>query len=225
MLEYKKALSQLNAENISLILAPTVIYLPLFKDANIKLCVQNIGENSDLTLTGDITIDQLKSVGVKYAIIGHYERRKYYGEKEYNIIKKVKYALDHNLRVIYCIGETIEEAARKIEYQVCEKQLARVLNHFTNEQIKNIIIAYEPSYLIGKSSTYDLLKIRSMILMIKKLVNHYYHTNIDVVFGGNVQLENLDDLLNLKVMDGIIVCSSILNPENIPKIIEKLAAE
>ena len=77
MLEYKDALNKINTENINLILAPTSIYLPLFKDSKVLLSVQDIALNENLNLTGDISIFQLKSLYVKYAIIGHFERRKY----------------------------------------------------------------------------------------------------------------------------------------------------
>ena len=153
MLEYKDALNKINTENINLILAPTTTYLPLFKDSKVLLIVQDIALNENLNLTGDISIFQLKSLDVKYAIIGHFERRKYYKESEFEILAKIKDALENGLKVIYCIGESSEERERRVEYQVLERQIARVLNKLSNEEIKNIIIAYEPTYLIEKTST------------------------------------------------------------------------
>ena len=223
MLEYKDALNNINTENINLILAPTSIYLPLFKDSKVLLSVQDIALNENLNLTGDISISQLKSLDVKYAIIGHFERRKYYKESEFEILAKIKDALENGLKVIYCIGESFEERERRVEYQVLERQIARVLNKLSNEEIKNIIIAYEPTDLIGKTSAYDLLKIRSMIIFIKKLIKDYYGVNLDVVFGGSVCPENLNDLTKLKELDGFIVCTGVLRPENLDEIIKKMA--
>lgn len=222
MLEYKDALTNINHEKINLILAPSSIYLPLFKDSHINLCVQDIDSNEKLNLTGDISIHQLKSLDVKYAIIGHYERRKYYKESEINLLSKIKDALENDIKVIYCVGESLEEVSRRVEYQVLERQIARIFNKLNNEELKNIIIAYEPSYLIGNVTTHNLLKIRSMILFIKKLVKDYYGLELPVVFGGSIKPENVDDLLNLKLIDGFIICSSILNPENISKIAQKM---
>ena len=223
MLEYKDVLNKINTENINLILAPTSIYLPLFKDSKVLLSVQDIALNENLNLTGDISIHQLKSLDVKYAIIGHFERRKYYKESEFEILAKIKDALENGLKVIYCIGESSEERERRVEYQVLERQIARVLNKLSNEEIKNIIIAYEPTDLIGNNSTYNLLKIRSMIIFIKKLIKDYYGVNLDVVFGGSVCPQNLNDLIKLKELDGFIVCTGVLKPENLDEITRKMA--
>ncbi len=222
MLNYKEQLTKINHEKLNFILAPSSIYLSLFKDSNLNLCIQDIALNEKLNLTGDISMNQIKSLDVTYAIIGHYERRKYYKETEHEILEKIKDALDNKIKVIYCIGESIEERERKVEYQVLEREIARIFNKLDNTDLKNIIIAYEPTYLIGKSSTYDILKIRSMINFIKKLIKDYYGIDIDVVFGGSVNQENIDNLLSLNDLDGFIICSSILNPENITRIIEKM---
>lgn len=225
MIKYKEYFIKIKEENINLILAPSNIYLPLFKNDNIKLTVQDLSLNESLNLTGDIKINQLKSLNVSYAIIGHYERRKYYKETEYEILEKIKSALNHNIKVIYCIGETKEEKERKVEYQILEKQIARIFNKLNNGELKNIIIAYEPTYLIGNNTTYDILKIRSIIIFIKKLIQDYYQINAQVIFGGNVNTDNINSLSKLDGLDGFIICSSILNPENIPIIIKKIAAK
>ncbi len=222
MLEYKISLQKILNKQINLIIAPSSAYLSMFKGTNLNLCIQNLNLNNDLLLTGDISIEQLKSLDVKYAIIGHYERRKFYKENELEILEKIKIATTNNLKVIYCIGETKEEKDRKVEYQILEKQIARIFNKLSNENIKNIIIAYEPTYLIGKNDTYDLLKIRSIILFIKKIVKDYYNINIDVIFGGNINIDNIKNLVNLNVLDGFIICSAILDSQNIPILIDKI---
>ena len=225
MLEYKEVLKKIEHNSLNFILAPSSIYLSLFKNTNINLCIQDIALNEKLNLTGDISIAQLKSLDVKYAIIGHYERRKYYKETEYEILAKVKDALENGIKVIYCIGESKEERDRKVEYQVLEKQIARILNKLNNEDIKNIMIAYEPTNLIGSNNTYNLLKIRSMVLFIKKIIKDYYGIDIAVVFGGSIRKETIDDLINLNIIDGFIICTSVLNPQNIPELIEKIAVK
>ena len=225
MLDYKDSLNKIDQKNLKFILAPSSIYLSLFKNSSINLCIQDIALNEKLNLTGDISMNQIKSLDVKYAIIGHYERRKYYKETEHEILEKIKDALDNNIKVIYCIGESIEERDSKVEYQVLERQIARIFNKINNKDLNNIIIAYEPTYLIGKNTTYDILKIRSMILFIKKLIKDYYDINIEVVFGGSVNNENIDTLLKLSDLDGFIICSAVLNPENIIRIIEKMTTQ
>ena len=106
-----------------------------------------------------------------------------------------------------------------------EKQIARVFNKLDNKDLENIIIAYEPTYLIGNNTAYDILKIRSMIIFIKKLMQDYYQINSKVIFGGNVNIDNINSLAKLNVLDGFIICSAILNPENIPIIINQITAQ
>lgn len=222
MVLYKDYLQNINNQNITLILAPSNIYLSLFKDENITLCTQDLSLNENLNLTGDININQLKSLNVKYSIIGHYERRKYYHETANNIVSKIKIALNNDLKVIYCIGETIEELNRKIEYQVLEKQLACVLNNIPTSEFSNIIIAYEPTYLIGTNANYDLDKIKTTINFIKSLVYNYYHENIKVIYGGNLNIDNIQDFNTISELDGYIIGNSSLNPANIQKILENM---
>ena len=222
MLIYKDRLLNIKNSSINLIFAPSSIYLPLFKDSNINLCIQDIALNEKLNLTGDISILQLKSLDVKYAIIGHFERRKYYKETEHEILAKIKNALKENIKVIYCIGETEEENMRHVEYYVLEREIARIFNKLDNTELKNIIIAYEPTYLIGQNTSYNTAKIASMINFIKTLVKDYYHLNIPVVFGGSINKDNINELLKNKNIDGFMICSSILNPDNITKIMAKI---
>ena len=225
MLLYKEKLKEINFTKINFIFAPSSIYLPLFKDINLNLCIQDIALNEKLNLTGDISLHQLKSLEVKYAIIGHFERRKYYFETEREQLKKIKDALEQDIKVIYCIGETLEEKERRVEYQVLEKQIARIFNNLENNELKNIIIAYEPDYLIGNNNSYNLNKIEEMINFIKRLIKDYYQINLPVVFGGSINRENIDDLLSLNILDGFIICRSILNPENIIKIAQKMTTK
>lgn len=220
ILTYKEDLKELDFKNINFILAPSNIYLPLFKDENITLCTQDISLNNNLLLTADTSIQALKSLNVKYALIGHYERRKYYAETHHIIIAKIKEALANQLKIIYCIGESFEELSRHVEYLVLERQIANILNAIPSDEYKNIIIAYEPSYLIEKSSSYNLDKIATTITFIKELIKDYYQEEIKVVFGGNIKPANINELLTIKDLDGFIICSSILNFENLKNIVK-----
>ncbi len=220
MLIYRDNLRNINKNNLNLIIAPTNIYLPLFKNESLNLCCQDIALNENLNLTGDISIEQLLSLDIKYTLIGHYDRRKYYHETEEDILKKIKNALKHNIKIIYCIGETKEELDRKVEYLTLEKQIARILNNIPIEKHQDIIIAYEPAYLIGSNITGDIKKIATTITFIKNLITNYYGTHIDVVFGGNINPDNIKDFMNIKNLDGFIIGSSCLDLANLQKIME-----
>ncbi len=220
ILLYKDALKALNYQQTNLIIAPSTPYLSLFKNENLTLCSQDINLNNDLYLTGDTSIETLQSLDIKYVIIGHYERRKYYKEDHNILLKKINLALENNLKVIYCIGETKEEYLRKVKHQILEKDIARILNNIPEYKFKDIIIAYEPTYLIGSNEPYDIDEIENTIKFIKRLIESYYHHQISIIFGGNVNEENIKELTNIKELDGFILGSSCLNPNNIEEIIK-----
>lgn len=223
MLLYKENINNIKKDNIDLIIAPSSIYLSLFKESNHNLAIQDISLNQDLHLTGDISIESIQSLNIKYAIIGHYERRYYYHETKNELIPKIKTCLENNIKVIYCIGETLEELNRKVEYQVLEKQIANILNNIAKEELKNIIIAYEPTYNIGSKSELNIAKIKEMIIFIKKLVYDYYQSKIKIVYGGNVNKDNIDLLNSITELDGFMLGTSSLNSANIQEIISKIA--
>lgn len=206
--------------NDKLIIAPSSIYLSNFN--NFLLSSQDIPEYEENNLTGDYTINQLKSLNVKYTFIGHYERQKYYHENSYIITKKIKKALENKLKVILFIGESKEELMRHVEFQMIGKSLIKYLNNIKKEDYQNLIIAYEPIYMIGSNTKIDIEHIFKMTSFIKELVKNYYHENINVVYGGNVNLENIDILLKVPNLDGLVLGSSALDPEIVNKISKKL---
>ncbi len=222
MLLYKDFLKHIDFKNINFILAPSNIYLPLFNDTNINLCTQDITAKNIGNITGNITIEQLKSLNVKYTIIGHYERYKYYHETIPDIIKKAQNALEQNLKIILCLGETKEELARKVEYQTLSKKISQIFNNINPKLYSNIIIAYEPTYLIGTNTSYNITKIKETINFIKNIIYSYYNYEIPIVFGGNITPDNISELNTLKEIDGFIVSSSVLNPANLELIVEKM---
>lgn len=219
---FKNFIDNINYNNTNLIIAPSSPYLALFKDSNITLCSQDLNINNDLYLTGDISIETLKSLNVKYTIIGHYERRKYYKEDYSTILKKINLALENDLKVIYCIGETKEELLRKVKYQVLERDIARILNNIPEEKFSKLIIAYEPAYLIGNNEPYDIKEIENTIKFIKRLIENYYHYKIEIIFGGNINPHNINELKAISEIDGYILGSSCLNPNNISEIIKTI---
>lgn len=222
MLLYKNIIKDIKSENTNIIIAPSIPYLSLFKDTNFTICAQDINLYDNLSLTGNITTNILKSLNVKYAIIGHYERRKYYHEDTGIILAKIKTSLKENIKVIYCIGETKEELERKVEYHVIEKDIAKIFNNISKDQFKNIIIAYEPAYMIGCNNCLNISKIAKIITFIKDIIKSYYNEDIKVIFGGNINPTNISEFKSIKDLDGFIIGSAILEPENIQKLIEKI---
>lgn len=218
---YKDAIKKINS-NINLIFAPSTPYLSMFKNEDITLCSQDININTDLYLTGDTSIEALKSLDIKYVLVGHYERRKHYNENYNILLKKINLALENNLKVVYCIGESKEEYLRKVKHQVLERDIARILNNILEEKFNDITIAYEPTYLIGSNEPYDIIEIENTIKFIKGLIENYYHHKINIIFGGNVNEKNIRELINISELDGFILGNSCLNPNNIEEIIKTI---
>ena len=225
MVIYRDNLRDFHYPNLELIVAPQTAYLSLFMHDNLSLCTQNLDLYQDKCLTGNTSLKALKSLNVKYVLVGHYDRRKYYKETETDLITKINLALTNNLKVIYCVGETIEELKRKVDFQILEKSIARILNNVPSNLLSNIIIAYEPTYLIGHNTTHDIKKITENINFIKDLINNYYEGQVKVVYGGNITPENITNFLDIPNLDGFIIGNACLNPANLAKIIYNMTNE
>lgn len=221
MLTFCNTLKNIKLNNIKLIIAPSNPYFLLFKEENINLCAQDISLYDAKMLTGDLTLKTLKSLNVKYTLIGHSERIEYYNENSDTILTKIKNALKNNLKVIYLIGETKEELDNNTKYYILEKKITYILNDIPKSEFKNIIIAYEPFYLIN-GGPLNIKTITETINFIKNIIKEYYQHEMDLVFGGGITTENIKQFKNIKNLDGFIVSSSIENPVNIETLINEI---
>ena len=139
--------------NVELIVAPPFTHLVCvgekLKDSKICLASQNCAEQEKGAYTGEISAAMLAEIGVKYAIIGHSERRQYYGETGEILLKKVKIALSKGIAPIYCVGEKLEDRESNKHFEIVEQQLKEVIGQLDKIDFENIIIAYEPVWAIG----------------------------------------------------------------------------
>ena len=169
--------------------------------------------------TGSISASMLKSIGCKYVIIGHSERRQYQNELSKELKLKIKSALASNLKVIYCIGEKFSEIKRR------NKVLASQINSLpTNFKFKNIIIAYEPVWAIGTGKVPSLDQINSIHSKIRfllaKKIGHSNSNKISILYGGSVNAQNSLEILNLSQVDGALVGGASLKLPDFSKIID-----
>ena len=171
---------------------------------------------------GEVSAEELKSVGVKYVIIGHSERRHKLGETDEMIAKKLKAAVDGGLIPVLCVGETKKEKETDQKEAVLEKQLKTALS---NIQIPNskfqIIVAYEPVWAIGTGDPETPESAVKTIKYIKSLLKTLYPKpstlNPKVLYGGSVNSQNLGDYLKYKEVDGALVGGASLNKEEVKK--------
>lgn len=208
MIIYKKTLEE-NIENNNLIICPQDIYLDFMISQNYKVGAQDLYIENSGSYTGENSPDALESIGVTYGIVGHSERRKHFNETNDFINKKIKAALTNNIIPILCIGESLEE--RELKEEILKKQLEECLKEITGE----IIIAYEPIWAIGTGKLPTTKEITEVISFIKTISKN------KVIYGGSINLENIEEIINLENIDGVLIGGASLNPNNLINIFNK----
>ena len=139
--------------NVELVVAPPFTHLcpvaEVLKGSKVQLSAQNCADHEKGAYTGEVAVNMLTSIGCTYTILGHSERRQYYGETDEKLVVKTQLALAAGLKVILCVGENLQEREAGKHFDVVTAQVKNVLYNFTAEDMKNIVIAYEPVWAIG----------------------------------------------------------------------------
>lgn len=199
-----------------IILFPPSIYAlkvkEIVKGKNIKVGVQNIFYEDFGAYTGEISAIMVKSMDLDYVLIGHSERRKYFFESDEIINKKLKKAIEYNLDVILCVGETLEERENNKAFEVVKNQVLRAIEGLNN--LNNVKIAYEPVWAIGTGINATPEQANEMHQFIKEIIN------IPVLYGGSVNEKNAYELLSQEFIDGLLIGGASLKAEIFNKIIE-----
>ncbi|MDE6284966.1 MAG: triose-phosphate isomerase [Bacilli bacterium] len=216
-LQYIEGLNDISNDEEKLIIIPPYPFLGFYKEGKYKLGSQDISSFAEETITGEVTAPQLKSLGVTYCIIGHSERRNFKKEINIDFINKINHAQEEDIKVIYCVGETLEEKENGDTFIVLEKQISEVLN---NIEVKDIMIAYEPIWAIGTGKIPEKREIMNTIEFIKEIVEENYEYNIKVLYGGSVNVDNIKDINNISIVDGFLVGGASLKAENVKQMLE-----
>lgn len=209
-----------NINNKNIVICPSYIYIPYFLNYKFSVGSQNVCAYEDGGYTGEVSANQLSSIGVDYTIVGHSERRIKLNESNLDINKKIKKALESKLKVILCIGETLEENKLYKRESVLKRQIRDAL--FDIKDLSNIIIAYEPVWSIGTNKIPNKEDLVSCIKYIKELVKTMYKENIKVLYGGSINENNIEELNEIKEIDGYLIGSASINPIQFINIIEKI---
>lgn len=196
------------------------------QNTNIKIGAQNMHWKEKGAYTGEISGQMLKSIGVEYVIIGHSERRQYFAETDETVNLKVKSALENNLKPIICVGETLEQREHGETEKIIESQIKLALKDLTKEQIRAIIIAYEPVWAIGTGKTATPEEANNVIKYIRKQIKELYNEeiaeNIIIQYGGSVKASNAEELFNMSDIDGALVGGASLNCKEFSEIVNKV---
>lgn len=195
-----------------------------FAGTDIKLCAQNMHFEEEGAFTGEVSAPMLKEIGVDYCIIGHSERRQYFGETDLTVHKKLKKALLSSIRPICCVGESLETREANKAFDFVENQLFVALDGLTDLEMREVTIAYEPIWAIGTGQTATPEQANEMCFFIRKKVKELYGENISeqviIQYGGSVKPSNASELMRMKDIDGALVGGASLVPEDFLKIIQ-----
>jgi triosephosphate isomerase (TIM) len=210
------------AKDRDIVLAPPFTALSAVAEAikgtNVTLSAQNLFWEDKGAFTGEISAEMLLDLGCKYVIIGHSERRQYFGETDEMVNKKVKQAFKKGLLPILCVGETLTEREAGKLTEVISRQVTGGLKDITAEDMKKVVIAYEPVWAIGTGKTATPEQANEVHALIREKVKSLYTAEIAgglrIQYGGSVTPENVSSLMAKPDIDGALVGGASLKPES-----------
>ena len=203
------------------ILFPSDIYLNYCIERGYTCGSQNIAQSDEKNQTGEITGKQLYNIGVKYVIIGHSERRQNQNETAKILINKFNNAINNDLTIVYCIGESLVDYKLGNTEQVITSQLSDVLKNVELPDKAKLYVAYEPIWAIGTGLTPTITEIQKVASVIKEFLSSLSINNFEVLYGGSVNNENIESLFEADNIDGYLIGGASNNYEKTTDICEK----
>ena len=193
------------------------------KGSKIKLGAENVAWADNGAFTGEISADMLKEIGVEYVIIGHSERRQYFGETDESVNKRLKQALKNGLKPIVCVGETFTEREKNKTKRVLKKQVLEGFADITAEDFANIVIAYEPVWAIGTGKTATADEANKTIGYIRTLVKKTWGQDVAkslrIQYGGSMKPGNAKELMAMRNIDGGLIGGAALKANDFAAIV------
>lgn len=219
---------------------PTVIIAPVFTSLNqvaeipcncgcgeskLYVAAQNCHWEKSGAFTGELSVEMLKDAGCSYVIIGHSERRQYFGETDITVNKRLLAGLEAGLKVILCVGETLEEREQGITEEIVAKQVKVALLGTCEKCIKNVVIAYEPVWAIGTGKTATAEQAEEVCAFIRKTVEGLFNKEIadgmTIQYGGSMNEKNCAELLSKEDIDGGLIGGASLVAEKFGVLLEE----
>lgn len=218
--------------NVDISLFPTYLAVLAAKEAaegtNITIGVQNVHFAESGAYTGEVSTEMLKEHGITQAIIGHSERRQYFGETDETVNKRTKAALDADIKPITCIGETLEERESGNTEKVLETQLRGGLAGLTPVEMEKVVLAYEPVWAIGTGVTASNEQAQEAHAFIRKTLGDMFGTDtaekVIIQYGGSVKPGNVAELVSCPDIDGALVGGASLKVEDFSSLLKNASA-
>ncbi|MBE6839211.1 MAG: triose-phosphate isomerase [Ruminococcus sp.] len=194
------------------------------KGTNIKVGAQNCHFEKSGAFTGEVSADMLAEMGVEYVVLGHSERRQYFGETDVTVNKRVKAALAAGLKVILCVGELLEQREQGITEEIVGMQTKVALMDVTDDELKNVIIAYEPVWAIGTGKTATAAQANEVCKYIRSVIADTYSmadaVELVIQYGGSMNAKNAEELINQPDVDGGLIGGASLKAADFGVILE-----
>jgi triosephosphate isomerase len=214
--------------DVEVVVCPPFISLvsvaEIVKDSNIGLGAQNIYWEKSGAFTAEVSGPMLVSAGCTYVIIGHSERRQYFGETDETVNKRLLAALEHGLKPIVCVGETLQERERENTFKVIKQQINGGLAGLSTEQMESVVIAYEPVWAIGTGKTATPAQAQEVHAFIRKLLTEMFGeataNATRIQYGGSVKPNNATELMSQADIDGALVGGAALKADSFEQIVK-----
>jgi triosephosphate isomerase len=221
-----------NEKRVEMVVCPPFICLDRLNKAlsgtNIALGAQNMHWENNGAFTGEISAAMLKATGCSFVLLGHSERRQFFGDNDIGINLKIKKVLETGLKPVMCIGETLAEREAGNTDQVIVRQLDTGLSGIKLHQgsADNFVIAYEPVWAIGTGKTCDSNEANRVIALIRRTLAGYYQNDVAdrvrILYGGSAKPENIRELLSMSDIDGGLIGGASLDPGSFTKLVENI---
>ncbi|WP_339627194.1 triose-phosphate isomerase [uncultured Winogradskyella sp.] len=225
--QIRKSIKKTDLKGTRVIVAPTFVNLITAvkgsKKSKLEVAAQNMHQANNGAFTGEVSAEMLKSTGVKTVILGHSERRAYFGETDALLAEKVNTALAHKLEVIFCFGEELADRKAGKEEAVVESQIKNALFHLEANAYKKIVLAYEPVWAIGTGETASPEQAQDMHAFIRKTLADTYGSEIadtvSILYGGSVKPANAKEIFGKPDVDGGLIGGASLNANDFHAIV------
>lgn len=218
----EEILSKKPKTDTQIIVAPSFINLSLavekLKGSDLKVAAQNAHQNENGAFTGEVSIPMLQSIGVDTVILGHSERRAYFGETNSLLAEKVNTAIKYDFTVIFCFGEELSDRRADKHFHVVESQIKEALFHLKTNDWKNIVLAYEPVWAIGTGETATPEQVQEMHAFVRQTIASEYGSTVandtSILYGGSVKPDNAKEIFENPDVDGGLIGGAALQADD-----------
>lgn len=229
-----KLINELAGKRFKIVVCPPFVSLvdvvELTQGTNLSVGAQNCHFERSGAFTGEVSAAMLKAIGVEYVIVGHSERRKYFGETDEIVNKKLKAVLSEGMRPILCVGETKEEREKGLTFCVVEMQIRQALYGLSRQEAERVVIAYEPVWAIGTGIVAKPEQAQEVHRFIRKLLSELYDeqlaNSVPILYGGSIKPDNFFAIMAQPDVDGGLVGGASLDEQfvKLAKIVQSFVA-